>query len=490
MVWCAQLFSQVSGVPCLSAQAKQTTPAWRNTFTCTRYASTQFNCSSSTHHPQQPLHALLRAFLSTAVSSACCIAFWGILFTMRVCGAAGITTIVTLTSGASPQGTLSNARLYAHSTRALCWISPLPPHTHTWRSRPALRPHHRHCACSGPAGQGLLAGRRGQQRLQWLCWGRALLPPSPGRCHPAPGCASAYAYAQAGTRQQQQRGDSSSGVQASGAQLAAYSTGCAWAAATHDVSGGGGELHWLPLLLWLHDALGLPVRRACDVLVVAHPCLLFCCPWLLWFGQRGGERGTVVFLRGFFCFVAWAPFTHAVLRTRERGLRTSATKVQRNHHICAIRFRNSLCFHPSTAAVQPAQPVRPAQPRGSPVSMSQQQFPTVDSSQLKLDYPAGPSVWEAAAQHQDSIPASEWEYMMRKNLRDAAFSTLSYLPACTHMPVCAAGNCSAPTFVWVSGGEVGQKAGCRDQRAGCRAAELLACCARSRVGLDLQSCAL
>jgi hypothetical protein len=73
----------------------------------------------------------------------------------------------------------------------------------------------------------------------------------------------------------------------------------------------------------------------------------------------------------------------------------------------------------------------------------------MDSSP-KLEDPAGPSVWEAAAQHKDNIPSSEWEYAMRKSLKDAAFTNLDYLPACTHMPVCAAGKCSAPRFVWVS----------------------------------------
>lgn len=72
------------------------------------------------------------------------------------------------------------------------------------------------------------------------------------------------------------------------------------------------------------------------------------------------------------------------------------------------------------------------------------------SSQLKLEDPAGPSIWEAAAQHKDNIPNSEWEYNMRKSLRDAAFTNLDYLPACTHMPVCAAGKCSAPRYIWVS----------------------------------------
>jgi hypothetical protein len=90
--------------------------------------------------------------------------------------------------------------------------------------------------------------------------------------------------------------------------------------------------------------------------------------------------------------------------------------------------------------------------------MSQQQ-PADSSSQLKLEDPTGPSVWEAAADH--PVPASEWEYQMRKNLRDAAFTTLAYLPACTHMPVCAGAKCSAPTFVWVSAcGRAALVAGC------------------------------
>lgn len=74
----------------------------------------------------------------------------------------------------------------------------------------------------------------------------------------------------------------------------------------------------------------------------------------------------------------------------------------------------------------------------------------VDAAQLKLEDPAGPSVWEAAAQHKDNIPQTEWEYAMRKSLRDAAFTNLAYEPACSHMPTCAAGKCSAPRFVWVS----------------------------------------
>lgn len=80
--------------------------------------------------------------------------------------------------------------------------------------------------------------------------------------------------------------------------------------------------------------------------------------------------------------------------------------------------------------------------------MAQQQQ-QIDAAALKLEDPAGPSVWEAAAQHKGSIPDTEWEYQVRKNLRDAAFTTLDYVPACTHVPVCAAG-CTAPRYVWVS----------------------------------------
>lgn len=135
--------------------------------------------------------------------------------------------------------------------------------------------------------------------------------------------------------------------------------------------------------------------------------------------------------------------------------------------------------HPATPAQQQhSSSTSPASPAAH-TSMSQN-LPTVDSTsqQLKLHDPAGPSVWEAAVQYQDNIPASEWEYMMRKNLRDAAFTTLNYLPACTHMPVCAAGKCSAPTFVWVSRARLGRSSKERQHEAGCQADCLLQ---RSRV---------
>jgi hypothetical protein len=72
------------------------------------------------------------------------------------------------------------------------------------------------------------------------------------------------------------------------------------------------------------------------------------------------------------------------------------------------------------------------------------------STGLKLEDPTGPSIWAAASQHQGNVPSSEWEYSMRKSLKDAAFTSLDYVPACTHMPVCAEGKCTAPRFVWVS----------------------------------------
>lgn len=64
-------------------------------------------------------------------------------------------------------------------------------------------------------------------------------------------------------------------------------------------------------------------------------------------------------------------------------------------------------------------------------------------------------------QAHNKIPDDHWEYQIRKNLNDAAYQGLDYVPYCSTMPVQA--KCNDPKFIWV--------------RARCwRAAPLLARC--------------
>ena len=44
------------------------------------------------------------------------------------------------------------------------------------------------------------------------------------------------------------------------------------------------------------------------------------------------------------------------------------------------------------------------------------------------------------------IPDDAWEYQIRKNLNDAAYNGLSYVPYCSTMPIQK--ECEDPRFMW------------------------------------------
>ena len=53
-----------------------------------------------------------------------------------------------------------------------------------------------------------------------------------------------------------------------------------------------------------------------------------------------------------------------------------------------------------------------------------------------------------AMQAHNKVPDAAWEYQMRKQLNDAAYNSLDYVPYCSTMPVPA--KCDDPKFMWVS----------------------------------------
>lgn len=70
-----------------------------------------------------------------------------------------------------------------------------------------------------------------------------------------------------------------------------------------------------------------------------------------------------------------------------------------------------------------------------------------DSRDLNLADPSGPSVWDSPEKSKE-VPSNAWEYAMRKALKDAAYTSLVYVPVCTHAPVCKP-HCTSPTYIWV-----------------------------------------
>ncbi|KAF5835414.1 hypothetical protein DUNSADRAFT_7449 [Dunaliella salina] len=65
-----------------------------------------------------------------------------------------------------------------------------------------------------------------------------------------------------------------------------------------------------------------------------------------------------------------------------------------------------------------------------------------DNPILKAAY--GKSIFEAAAEN--PIPDNAWEFHIRKNLNDAAYNSLKYVPVCCCTPVCA--KCNNPKYMW------------------------------------------
>lgn len=74
-----------------------------------------------------------------------------------------------------------------------------------------------------------------------------------------------------------------------------------------------------------------------------------------------------------------------------------------------------------------------------------------DDDENALEFVAGPTVWEAAAD--EEIPENHWDYHMRKNMNDgrgdSVARNLSYVPVCNCMPVCSGEDgCRNPYFMW------------------------------------------
>ncbi|GIL42782.1 hypothetical protein Vafri_165 [Volvox africanus] len=78
--------------------------------------------------------------------------------------------------------------------------------------------------------------------------------------------------------------------------------------------------------------------------------------------------------------------------------------------------------------------------------MSQQAQIGHPVSEEGLEEVYGPSIWESAAHAK--IPSTAWEYHIRKQLNDAAYNHLEYVPYCSTMPVPQ--RCEEPKFMWVS----------------------------------------
>lgn len=73
------------------------------------------------------------------------------------------------------------------------------------------------------------------------------------------------------------------------------------------------------------------------------------------------------------------------------------------------------------------------------------------SDEEEVEFVAGPTVWEAAAD--EEIPENHWDYHMRKNMNDgrgdSVARNLSYVPVCNCMPVCSGEDgCRNPYFMW------------------------------------------
>ncbi|KAG2442642.1 hypothetical protein HXX76_002726 [Chlamydomonas incerta] len=72
----------------------------------------------------------------------------------------------------------------------------------------------------------------------------------------------------------------------------------------------------------------------------------------------------------------------------------------------------------------------------------QQQPQALGASELEEVF--GPSIWESAAHAK--IPKNAWEYHIRRQLNDAAYNHLEYVPYCSTMPVQP--RCEEPKFMW------------------------------------------
>ncbi|GIL42781.1 hypothetical protein Vafri_165 [Volvox africanus] len=79
-----------------------------------------------------------------------------------------------------------------------------------------------------------------------------------------------------------------------------------------------------------------------------------------------------------------------------------------------------------------------------PQAMSQQAQIGHPVSEEGLEEVYGPSIWESAAHAK--IPSTAWEYHIRKQLNDAAYNHLEYVPYCSTMPVPQ--RCEEPKFMW------------------------------------------